>query len=80
MTTAVHVDTTDYRRSHQKQPRGFGRWVFFVVDGSSGEHVSEIWSPHSMSYRDAKQFAIDEVKANWNEELKTGMLELSVGP
>lgn len=57
----VRFDTSDYRRSHGKQPKGWGVWAFtFSTDGGAD---GEFWfTPHAMSYANAKVAAAAEAK------------------
>ncbi len=49
---AIEFDTSEFRRSHGKQPRGFGRWAFSWSHDGQWE-----FTPRAMSFTDAKAWA-----------------------
>ncbi len=54
---AIEVSTQRFVRSHGQQPRGWGRWGFFV------DCSEEPWFvPHSVPYSEAKRLAKLEAK------------------
>lgn len=54
----VYFDTTPYRASHLREPRGRGSWAF-EFEGYRDRDI--LWSP-SMTYTEAKKWAVEEVK------------------
>jgi hypothetical protein len=54
----VTVDTVRFKRSHSKEPRGFGMWAFYF-DKTGGE---AILAPAAMDYADAVKWAKEEAK------------------
>ena len=55
---AVKVEVERYKRSHQKNPKGYGQWAFsYNRDGK--EHF---FVPKSMDYKDAVKWAKEEAK------------------
>ncbi len=48
----MRFDTTDYRRSHSRGPRGWGAWAFFF------DREGVAWfAPRSSSFTEAKRMA-----------------------
>jgi hypothetical protein len=50
----AYFDTSDYKRSHSKAPRGEGCWAF--APNTTGEYMFST----SMSYTEAKQWAREQ--------------------
>ncbi len=49
-----------YKRSHWKEPKGFGVWLF---EADFGDTTVELQTPHAMSYADAKKNICAQAKA-----------------
>lgn len=49
----VSVDTSSYKRTHMKEPRGEGMWAF-EIKGKT------VFTPGSMNYSDAVKWAKEE--------------------
>lgn len=61
----MNVDTTYYRNTHGKAPRGEGHWAFEI--GRDGSWTT-LFTPVSMRFTDAKKWAIREARslgADW---------------
>jgi hypothetical protein len=56
MSTKIELDTTEYRQSHLREPRGRGAWAFYV-----GDDLEPLWSP-SMTYTEAKRWLREQLK------------------
>jgi len=56
---AISVDTSRYKRSHGKKPRGKGGWAFYLDDPKTS---SPVFIPHSMQYSDAVNWAKEKAK------------------
>jgi hypothetical protein len=66
---ALKIDTREYFSSTGKQPRGWGVWAFdYATEDHQANTYPQIFTPHSMSYSDAKKWALAEakkLKATW---------------
>jgi hypothetical protein len=51
--SSISIDTTPYRTTHAKEPKGNGKWAFEI----NGETV---FVPNAMSYADALKWAKEE--------------------
>jgi hypothetical protein len=51
-------NTRQFQFSHGRQPKGFGSWAFEV----EGSKWGILFTPHSMSFADAKKWIKGEVK------------------
>ena len=76
---SIRISTNDYKRSHEKDPRGYGAWGFDIVDDSTGKTVETVFAP-AMTFSDAKVWIKSYVRKNWNVENETGHLTVSVAP
>lgn len=57
----MRVTTDEYRKSHWKEPRGRGTWLFdLLVTGEPG-HVRFV-GPYNATYGEAKRAAIAKAK------------------
>jgi hypothetical protein len=55
---AVKVEVERYKRSHQKNPSGFGSWAF-----SYNQHgIGHFFTPQPMNYKEAVKWAKEEAK------------------
>lgn len=79
----ITISNSSFMRSHGKAPKGFGRWAFDVMDDSSsrGSKIhTTFFAPHSMSYAEAKKWAVAHIKANFAAEWATGFMSVEVAP
>jgi hypothetical protein len=51
----ITVTTSKYKTVHGKEPSGNGMWAFEIGGG-------EVFTPKSMSFADAKKWAIEQAK------------------
>jgi len=59
----IRFDTGEFRRSHGKEPRGFGMWAFHLQ--GRPQHWPEMtFPPRSMSLTDAKAWMKREMRTN----------------
>lgn len=75
----VRINSTLYVRSHGKAPKGFGGWLFLVMDDSCDKEVGMISTP-PMTLTDAKKYAREQVAKDWADAAATGFLSLEVAP
>lgn len=55
---AIEIRTTEYRKSHGREPRGTGMWAFAF----GGPNAAPCFTPGNTSYTDAKRWARGEAK------------------
>lgn len=64
----AQFDTTEYKRSHFKAPKGRGMWAF--MPENSGDPADWLFSP-DMTFAEAKR---------WAQEQRPDVKTFSVGP
>lgn len=62
----VKVDTSEYRRSHGKEPRGWGGWMFAHYE--NGNFVG--YTTHCKNYGEAKKEAMAYAKKHGCDEVR----------
>jgi hypothetical protein len=80
MKHKISISTHQFQFSHGKRPSGWGRWMFLVIDDSSGKEVGQIMVPHSMSLTDARRHAVADARRLFPEGAASGFLSLEVAP
>jgi len=55
---AVKVEVERYKRSHQKNPKGFGSWAFSY----NRQGIGHFFTPQPMNYKEAVKWAKEEAK------------------
>jgi hypothetical protein len=80
MKTASKVTVYDdkYQANYGKAPRGFGWWMFELMDASSNNVFAVLSPPRSMTYGDARKWVVAHVKNEYATELATELLYVEV--
>ena len=76
---SITIETNSYVRSHGKQPKGFGRWGFEILDLSCRNVVELKFTPSS-TYTEAKKFIKAYVNEKYPQYANTGWLGINVAP
>jgi hypothetical protein len=53
----VFVDTTSYRATYGREPRGYGSWAFYFVNPNFARGASPVWVTGSRTYTEARKIA-----------------------
>lgn len=67
LTEAITVETNTFVRSHGKNPRGKGNWIFSTKQQPSVKELSDqnvVFEAGVMKFKEAKQLAIKHFKKN----------------
>lgn len=79
--TKVNFTTSEYVRSHGKQPKGWGVWAFAYEAAEKGAPVAGVYfTPRAMSYTEAKAAAKAEFQRTAAAAGYTGAVSVSVQP
>ena len=58
----MEFNTSQYKRSHGKTPRGRGSWAFFF---DRSMRIEDVYFTPSCTYAEAKKFAREEAKRRY---------------
>ena len=75
----IDIYTNSFVNSHGREPKGSGRWAFYVYDLSNRKLVGDPILAPLMTFTKAKAWVREYARANFPDDIATGYFALSLG-